>query len=53
MKNITKSLLVLVSALSISFAAVAGEMTITGSAKASYAIGGADDSNGKGLGISN
>ena len=53
MKNITKSLLVLVSALSISFAAVAGEMSITGSAKASYAIGGADDSNSKGLGVSN
>ena len=53
MKNITKTLLVLVSALSISFAAVAGEMTITGAAKASYAIGGTDDSNAKGLGIGN
>ena len=53
MKNITKTLLVLVSALSISFAAVAGEMSITGAAKASYVIGGSDDSQSKGLGISN
>jgi hypothetical protein len=53
MKNITKTLLVLVSSLSISFAAVAGEVTLTGSAKASYSIGGTDDSMDKGIGISN
>jgi len=53
MKNITKTLLVLISSLSLSFAAVAGEMSITGSAKASYKIGGADDSSDKGIGISN
>jgi len=53
MKNITKTLLVLVSSLSISFAAVAGELALTGSAKASYSIGGSDDSMGKGIGISN
>ena len=53
MKNITKTLLVLVSSLSISFAAIAGEVTLTGSAKASYSIGGTDDSMDKGLGISN
>jgi hypothetical protein len=53
MKNITKTLLVLVSALSISFAATAGELSITGAAKASYVIGGADDSQGKGLGVGN
>ena len=53
MKNITKILLVLVSSISISFAAVAGELTLTGAAKASYVIGGADDSQSKGLGVSN
>ena len=54
MKNITKTLLVLVSALSISFAsATAGELSVSGSAKASYVIGGADDSQGKGIGIGN
>ena len=53
MKNITKTLLVLVSALSISFAATAGELSISGAAKASYAIGGADDAQGKGVGVSN
>jgi hypothetical protein len=53
MKNITKILLVLVSSLSISFAAVAGELTLTGAAKASYVIGGVDDSQGKGLGVGN
>ena len=34
MKNITKTLLVLVSALSISFAATAGELSVSGSAQA-------------------
>ena len=53
MKNITKTLLVLVSSISISFAAVAGEVTLTGSAKASYTIGGTDDAMDKGIGISN
>jgi len=53
MKQITKTLLVLVSALSISFAATAGELSISGAAKASYVIGGADEAQGKGLGVSN
>ena len=53
MKNITKLLLVLVSSISLTVSAVAGELSITGSAKASYSIGGADDSLGKGVGISN
>jgi hypothetical protein len=53
MKNITKLLLVLVSSVSLSFAAVAGEVSMSGSAKASYKIGGADDSIGKGIGVSN
>lgn len=53
MKNITKLLLVLVSSISLTVSAVAGELSITGSAKASYSIGGADDATGKGIGISN
>ena len=53
MKNITKTLLVLVSALSISFNATAGDLAVSGSAKASYKIGGATDSNSKGLGVGN
>ena len=54
MKNITKTLLVLVSALSISFAsATAGELSVSGAAKASYKIGGTDDSNDKGVGVGN
>jgi hypothetical protein len=53
MRNITKTLLVLVSALSISFAATAGELSISGAAKASYVIGGSDDSQSKGIGVSN
>jgi len=53
MKNITKTLLVLVSALSISFAATAGELSVSGAAKASYVIGGSDDAQSKGIGVSN
>ena len=53
MKNITKTLLVLVSALSISFAATAGDLSVSGSANASYVIGGSTDAQGKGLGVSN
>jgi hypothetical protein len=53
MKNITKLLLVLVSSISLTVSAVAGELSITGSAKASYSIGGANDAMGKGIGISN
>ena len=53
MKNITKTLLVLVSALSISFAATAGDLSVSGSANASYVIGGSTDSQSKGLGVSN
>ena len=45
MKNITKTLLVIVSSLSLTFSAIAGELTITGAAKASYNIGGSDDSH--------
>ena len=53
MKNITKTLLVLVSSFAISFAATAGELTISGAAKASYVIGGAGDSQSKGIGVGN
>ena len=53
MKNITKTLLVLVSSFAISFAATAGELTISGAAKASYVIGGANDSQSKGIGVGN
>ena len=53
MKNITKTLLVLVSSFAISFAATAGELTISGAAKASYVIGGADEAQSKGLGVGN
>ena len=53
MKNITKTLLVLVSSFAISFAATAGELSISGAAKASYVIGGADEAQSKGLGVGN
>ena len=53
MKNITKILLVIVSSLSLTFSAIAGELTISGAAKASYAIGGSDDSHDKGIGVGN
>ena len=53
MKNITKTLLVLVSSFAISFAATAGELTLSGAAKASYVIGGADEAQSKGLGVGN
>ena len=39
MKNILKTIAVLVSASLISVAAKAGELTVTGSAKASYTYG--------------
>jgi len=53
MKKISKILLVLIASLSVSFAATAGDLSVTGTAKASYVIGGADKNAGKGLGISN
>jgi len=53
MNKITKIILVLVSSVSLSLSAFAGELTVTGTAKASYAIGGADKNAGKGIGISN
>ena len=54
MKNITKKLVVLFSSLFLSVNAFAGELTVTGSANASYVInGGQANNNDKGLGISN
>ena len=53
MKNITKLLLVLFASVSMSFSAFAGELSVTGSAKASYSMGGADRNASKGIGISN
>ena len=57
MKNILKIMLVAVTAISFSVAN-AGELTITGSAKASYSIASSDGVNadlqrGKGLGVTN
>ena len=57
MKNTIKALLVALTALSFSVAN-AGELTITGSAKASYSITSSDGGagalqRGKGLGVSN
>ena len=54
MKNILKTIAVLVSASLISVVAKAGELTVTGSANASYVVnGGQVNNNDKGLGISN
>ena len=53
MKNILKTIAVLVSASLISVAAKAGELTVTGSAKASYTMGSGFNDNGKAIGVSN
>ena len=53
MKNILKTFAVLVSASLISVTAKAGELSVTGSAKASYSMGSGFNDTGKGLGISN
>ena len=54
MKNITKKVVVLFSSLFLSVSAFAGELTVTGSANASYVVnGGQVNNNDKGLGISN
>jgi hypothetical protein len=53
MKNMFKTLLAIFSSLVISTSAFAGELSVSGSAEATYIVGGADDSNSKGLGISN
>ena len=54
MKNIAKKVVVLFSSLFLSVNAFAGELTVTGSANASYVVnGGQANNNDKGLGISN
>ena len=53
MKNMFKTLLAIFSSLVISASAFAGELSVSGSAEATYIIGGTDDSNSKGLGVSN
>ena len=52
MNKITKLFVAILSSLFISAQATAGELAVTGSAKASYAINGGND-NDVGLGISN
>ena len=53
MKNTFKMFLAVLSSLVISVSSYAGELSVSGSAEATYIIGGANDSNSKGLGISN
>jgi len=58
MKNIAKYLLVALTTLSFSSVAQAGELSVTGSAKASYSITGSDSDTaalqrGRGLGVTN
>jgi len=53
MKNILKTISVLVSASLISVVAKAGPLEVTGSATATYVINGGQNSTGKAIGISN
>lgn len=53
MKNTFKMFLAVLSSLVISVQSFAGDLSVTGSAEATYIIGGTDDSNSKGLGITN
>ena len=54
MKNITKILLASLSSLLLVISSAnAGELSVTGSAKASYVIGGTDEAMDKGIGVSN
>jgi hypothetical protein len=53
MKNILKTIAVLVSTSLISVVANAGELAVSGSSNASYVINGGQNSTGKALGISN
>jgi hypothetical protein len=53
MKNILKTISVLVSASLISVVAKAGALEVTGSATATYLINGGQNSSGKAIGISN
>jgi hypothetical protein len=53
MKHITKITLVILTSFAFTLSAFAGDLQVTGAAKASYKIGGADKNNSKGLGVSN
>ena len=53
MKNITKLFAVLVSSIMFVSTAIAGEMSVTGSATATYRIGGEALNSGKAIGVSN
>ena len=54
MNKITKMIVVLASSLGIAFSATAGELAVSGSAKASYLInGGGGNNDDVGLGITN
>ena len=53
MKTITKLFAVLVSSIMFVSTAIAGEMTVTGSATATYRIGGEDLNAGKAIGVAN
>lgn len=53
MNKITKIVLASIASLAITVSSFAGELTLTGSVKASYNIGGADKNANRGFGISN
>jgi len=53
MNKITKIFAVMLSSALVSLSAVAGELSVTGGATATYKIGGAADNAGKGIGVSN
>jgi hypothetical protein len=53
MNKITKIVLASIASLAITVSSFAGELSLTGSVKASYNIGGADKNASKGFGISN
>lgn len=53
MNKITKIVLASIASLAITVSSFAGELSLTGSVKASYVIGGADKNASKGFGISN
>jgi hypothetical protein len=53
MKKITKITLVILTSFAFTLSAFAGDLQVTGAAKASYKIGGASTDASKGLGVSN
>ena len=53
MKNIIKSLIVMLSSISLFASANAGELSVSGTAKATYNVYSGNSATGKGLGITN